>query len=111
MQRNSDNSVVGGNDRGAQDNLDTAGNGGEACLDNRQQRGYPSRSNLAGEDVAPADDDEISGDVRGGTSDWGMFGLQHEEDDKSSCSSTELTLGRPDPTSVHWKFSRRLLQT
>ncbi|CAM9304799.1 unnamed protein product [Scytosiphon promiscuus] len=26
-------------------------------------------------------------------------------------SGSELTLGRPDPLSVHWKFSRRLLQT
>lgn len=35
----------------------------------------------------------------------------HDDDDVRSSASTELTLGRPDPTSVHWKFSRRLLQT
>lgn len=29
----------------------------------------------------------------------------------SSSNGSELTLGRPDPSSVHWKFSRRLLQT
>lgn len=29
----------------------------------------------------------------------------------SSSTGSELTLGRPDPSSVHWKFSRRLLQT
>lgn len=41
----------------------------------------------------------------------GLLGQQHGDDDGYSSASTELTLGRPDPTSVHWKFSRRLLQT
>lgn len=41
----------------------------------------------------------------------GIFDPQHNDDDFSHTSSTELTLGRPDPASVHWKFSRRLLQT
>lgn len=35
------------------------------------------------------------------------------EDGGSDCSSygSTLTLGRPEPSSVHWKYSRRLLQT
>lgn len=42
----------------------------------------------------------------------GAKNRHHGDDDGiSSSASTELTLGRPDPTSVHWKFSRRLLQT
>lgn len=41
----------------------------------------------------------------------GVSGLY--EDDGSDCSSygSTLTLGRPEPSSVHWKYSRRLLQT
>lgn len=97
---------------GAKDDLDNAGNDGEAYPNNRKQTGYRSRSsNLASRGFARASDDETGDNGRRSASDRGVFGLQHGGFDRNSCSSTELTLGRPDPTSVHWKFSRRLLQT
>lgn len=37
--------------------------------------------------------------------------VAEHEDDASSMGGTDLTLGRPEPSSVHWKYSRRLIQT
>lgn len=96
-------SIAGGNGGRAKDDLNNAGNGGEAWQHNRQHRVHRNRSSrLARKGFAQEGDDDIGRDV---------FDIQHGDDDQNSCSSTELTLGRPDPTSVHWKFSRRLLQT
>ena len=46
--------------------------------------------------------------VVGGDGGGGLY-----DDDDSDCFSygSTLTLGRPEPSSVHWKYSRRLLQT
>eukprot|EP00752_Nemacystus_decipiens_P012656 g11210.t1 len=100
--------VTKGSSMGPKGDLRRAGNDGESCSNKRQQEGYRSRrSKLARKSFAcPGDDDidDVAGDLRKHASERGEL-------DRSDCSSTELTLGRPDPTSVHWKFSRRLLQT
>lgn len=47
----------------------------------------------------------------GGNHPASSVGSQLQENDDDWSSGSELTLGRPDPTSVHWKYSRRLVQT
>lgn len=112
VQENSDSSVTGGKGMGPKDDLDNAGHDGVQYPNNRQQPGYRSQSSkITRRGSARAGYDGIDGDGRKHASDRGEFELQHGDEDRNNCSSTELVLGRPDPTSVHWKFSRRLLQT
>lgn len=114
VQDNPD-SVAGETGMVAKDDLDNAGNDGEACQNNRKQEGYRSRnSKLTKKGIfAQAGDDDFGKDDQKDFSGRSVFRVQQwgGDYDRNSCSSTELTLGRPDPTSVHWKFSRRLLQT
>lgn len=70
-----------------------------------------STSHRAGQGFVEASEGRSGGSTAVGGCNGGAFGPQHVDDDFSNGSSTELTLGRPDPASVHWKFSRRLLQT
>ena len=51
-----------------------------------------------------------AGGVRGVEKGDGVDGNLYDGGDSSSGGST-LILGRPEPSSVHWKYSRRLLQT
>lgn len=64
----------------------------------------------AGGDILEASSGGFGGDNEGGASTVGrsIYSIGHGGDDDTG---SELTLGRPDPSSVHWKFSRRLLQT
>ena len=50
--------------------------------------------------------DEVIGGVCGSSHELGS-----EDGEYILSEGSELTLGRPQPTSVHWKYSRRLVQT
>lgn len=111
VQENSD-SVPRGKGRGPKDDLDNARDDGEAYPNSRQQaRSRVRNKKLVRRGSTQAHDHGIGGDGRKHASNRSEFDLQDRGDIINNCSSTELILGRPDPTSVHWKFSRRLLQT
>lgn len=73
--------------------------------------GRGNASHRAARGLVEATDGRFGGPNAADGDNGGAFDLQHGDEDDSNDSGTELTLGRPDPASVHWKFSRRLLQT
>eukprot|EP00903_Cladosiphon_okamuranus_P018800 g17294.t1 len=111
VEENPDGSVAEGAAMGGKDGPDNAGNNGEACPNDRKQGAHRSRNRMLARKGFAQGDGDFGKDGRRDVSDKSVFTMRHSDYDRDSCSSTELTLGRPDPTSVHWKFSRRLLQT
>lgn len=65
----------------------------------------------------PAEDRDYGGDVGVGVGVGDRVGVdadgsqRRDSWDDVSSEGSELILGRPQPTSVQWKYSRRLLQT
>lgn len=93
-----------------------------AVLEDEDDHWHPNTATLRHEGVAgiaKLSDFVGEGTARKGSGAEEGTAVYPTNERRSRCGSaeealstgSELTLGRPEPTSVHWKYSRRLLQT